>query len=227
VGQANGRIEIFDAEQDGTFKPVGSFALHGDDVCGIVCSSDGRFVLSSGKDKKANYWSLEDRRLVHAFDGVGGGESAVWISADGKLGIVADGENMQLLDLVQGKVKKSVKTLKAAFAQRVAISPDATKIAISNGSEVIVIDTQSGKQGPVLKERDVQWTCAFTADSSFVLTGLNGIVNMWDAKNGKKVDSFAVGSNAYVQTIAISPDGRHVAAAMGYEIVILRLPKSP
>lgn len=227
VGQTNGRILIFDAQQDGSFKPAGSFALHGDDVCGIVCSADGRFVLSSGKDQKANYWSLEDRRLVHAFDGVARGESAVWISADGKLGMVADGENMQLLDLVQGKAKKSAKTLNSAHSQRVAISPDASKIAISNASEVIVIDTQSGGKGPVLKERDVQWTCAFTADSNYVLTGLNGIVNLWDAKSGKKVDSFAIGSNAYVQTIAISPDGRHVAAAMNYEIVILRLPKLP
>ena len=226
VGQTNGRIEVFSVERGGTFKPAGSFAMHGDDVRSIACSPDGRFVLSSGKDKKALYWSIDDRRLVHSFDGVGSGESTVWISADGKLGVAADGENMQFLDLVLGKVKRAAKTVNWSVAQRVAISPDASKLAISKGSEVVIIDTQSGKQF-VIKERDMQWTCAFTADSNFILTGMNGVVNMFDARNGKKIDSFAIGKSAYVQTLVISPDGRHAAAAMNYEIVILRLPKTP
>ncbi len=227
VGQHTGKIEIFEVERGGTFKAAGTFAMHGDDICSLAFSPDSRFVLSSAKDKRTLYWNLDERKLVYSFDGLGSSESVTWISIDGKLGVAADGESMQFLDLIQGKVTRTAKTVHRSLSLRVAISPDASKLAVSKGSEVVIIDTQSGKQFPVIQERELQWTSAFTADSNYILTGMNGVVNMFDARNGKKIDSFAVGKSAYVQTIVISPDGRHAAAAMGYEIVILRLPKTP
>jgi len=222
MGMSSGKVEVF-ANEKGNLKPEGSFAIHGGDVCYMVCSTDGRYVLSTGQDEKAIYWSLDDHRPVHSFSGVDSRKSATWISVDGKLGVAADGKTMNLLDLTTGKVKKSAKTAK--FGGRdVAISPDASKIAIADFSDMMVIDTQSGKQFTI-KDGSSAENCAFTIDSNYLLVGTRGVVNLWDLRKGKKLESMAIGDSG-LSALAVSPDGRHAAAATSSsEVIILQLPK--
>ena len=69
---------------------------------------------------------------------------------------------------------------------------------------------------------------AFSPDSGRVFSGSNGKVNVFDLKAQQPLGMFAVGEVSNVGTIAVSADGRLVAAvpsAAGQTIQVFELPK--
>jgi WD40 repeat protein len=54
---------------------------------------------------------------------------------------------------------------------------------------------------------------AFTPDSSRLLSGANGRVNVWDVRKGQRLHSQSTFSTGYIQSLAVSSDGKLFAAA--------------
>jgi len=89
--------------------------------------------------------------------------------------------------------------------------------------QVKVWDAETCKEHLSFKghESDV-WAVAFTPDSATLVTGNGdwnrpGHVKLWEVKSGKQTDSFQ--HTGEVLSLAVSPDGRYLAAGGGDKAV--------
>ena len=74
--------------------------------------------------------------------------------------------------------------------------------SLEHGTEALTIDA-----GPV-----EAWTVCFSADGKRIASGAQpGHVNMWCATSGQRLFSVPTGANKFVMSVAMAPDGRHVA----------------
>jgi WD40 repeat protein len=113
--------------------------------------------------------------------------------------------------------------------QTAAIAPDGSRVVIADGYDLYSWDIVSGAGDPVFEDREMQWFVIFTPDSKFVLSGARGKVNLWDLASHQKIYEFDTAKTSYVQTIAVSPDGRHFAAipsSAGQDLQVFRMPAS-
>src|SRR3569623_2080016 len=73
----------------------------------------------------------------------------------------------------------------------------------------------------------LQWTMSITPDATRLISGGSGKVNVWDVRKQRRVFSQPTAGTGYIQTVAISPDNKHVAAipsSAGQDIQVFRIP---
>ncbi len=61
----------------------------------------------------------------------------------------------------------------------------------------------------------------FAPDNRHLLSGGNGAIHVWDCQRSMKLQTNLIGQSFYVQSIAISPDGSHVAAPSDHSSVVV------
>src|SRR5262249_6150128 len=65
------------------------------------------------------------------------------------------------------------------------------------------------------------YACDFSRDGRFLVTaGHDGLVKLWEVDLSKLISQFASSADAY-WTVALSPDGRRIAAGTGESAIIL------
>ncbi len=100
-------------------------------------------------------------------------------------------------------------------AEKLVLSPDGTRVAVTGSGAHIQIFTASGK--PV-KDIDAGGACVgldFAADGKGIVTsGPGNLLQLWDIESGKSVRKFT-GHNAEVRAVACSPDGSRLASTDG------------
>jgi WD40 repeat protein len=65
---------------------------------------------------------------------------------------------------------------------------------------------------PKLEDNEIQWSMAFTPDGTRLVSGGNAKVNIWDVRKHRKLHALAIAGNGYIQSLAVSPDNKLVAA---------------
>ncbi|MGO8752574.1 MAG: protein kinase domain-containing protein [Thermoguttaceae bacterium] len=251
TGGERGRIQVWDVASDGHLSEVTRFppswwtARNGEDVASdgrlsaaarfdghasavhaIAISADGQRVLSGGDEKKARLWDLAggSERLV--MDGFRGSVKAARFTRDDQEGIASDGETLAVIDIKQGKTVRSL-PLARFRAQAVAISPDGSRIAVSELYAIRLWDCRTGQEFPRLQDTEIQWTAAFSSNGKYLVSGGQGKVNVWQLATQRRIAQFDTVGSYYVQSIAVSPGGRYVAAipaSAGQDLQVFRLP---
>jgi WD40 repeat protein len=99
-------------------------------------------------------------------------------------------------------------------AEEVAFSPDGKLLATANGSSAIIWDAMTGEKLLTLTDanRDSYEVAGvtFSADGRRLATA-GGTANVWDAASGKLLLTLHAGKDG-INSVAFSPDGRHLAA---------------
>jgi WD40 repeat protein len=77
----------------------------------------------------------------------------------------------------------------------------------ARGKDVPTLEVLASQEKPGDKEGEI-FSCAFTQDSAFVLSGgWDGQLRLWEAESGRQVTSFKAGAKP-LSACAISPDGK-------------------
>lgn len=111
--------------------------------------------------------------------------------------------------------------------QFAAFSPNGRYLAMNDIYDIRIWDLNDNNELPRLKSNEIQWAGAFTPDSKRIVSGANGIVNVWDIESQSRVGVLTVQNIGYIQTIAVSPDNEHIAAhngSAGGNLKVFRLP---
>ncbi len=112
-------------------------------------------------------------------------------------------------------------------AEFVAFSPNGRYLALNDTYDIRIWDLNDNNELPLLKSNEIQWTGAFTPDSKRMVSGANGIVNVWEIESQKRVGVLTAQNIGYIQTITVSPDNEHIAAyssSAGGNLKVFRLP---
>jgi WD40 repeat protein/serine/threonine protein kinase len=189
------------------------FKGHTGQVWSVAFSPDGKYILTSGKDRAVRLWEAstgkEVRQFVHTH--------WVWAAAfstDGKYivtGTDIPGAFVQLWDVQSGKFLHNFSGHRADVLG-VAFSPDGKYLLTASADTTARLwDVATGRSIKVFSgHTNTVTNAAFSSDGKYIVTSSwDKTARIWDATSGKELGQF-VGHTDRVWNVAISPDGKHV-----------------
>ena len=214
-------IHIWDVE---TGEELSTLDGHEGWVTGLRFLAEGHYLLSSSDDTSVRVWDLDTGTVVTNLAGHSGSVLGVSLSPDEQHAITAAADfEVRVWNLYSGSEVRRFVGHDGGVGQ-VAISPDG-KLALTGDSEAMVYiwDVETGEHlgnftehtawvwpltfGPQLE--DGSWT-AFSSDFSGG-PDLENTILWWNVDTGEVLNTFS-GPGDWVQSIAVSPDGKTMVA---------------
>jgi WD40 repeat protein len=140
--------------------------------------------------------------------------SSVALSTDGRLLAAASHRRaVKLWDLPSGRERARLQ-LKSGSWPALALSPDDSLLAVSDGTQVYLHDTADGQLRQALPpSRDPIHCLSFSPDGRLLALGGEGReITVWDLPAGRERASL-IGHGDRVSSLAFTPDGRTLASA--------------
>src|SRR5437588_234789 len=214
------------------FTPPNHFTYHGHTayISGVVWSPDGKRIASASGDGTVQVWDALNGSHVLTYRGHSSDALSVGWSPDGKY--LASGGLDTTVQVWNATTGAHILTYRghtdAVFA--VAWSPDGIRIASASndgtvqeweattGKRIVTISSSPSVKGPLAPWNTVAWS----PDGKRIAIGGNGDVQIWDAFTGGHTYTYRghvdyypghYTSGAAVNSLAWSPDGKHIASA--------------
>ena len=227
AGGSTGHIQIYEVSKEGQLKESAQFVGHSKEVSCMAVSGDGKLAVSGGKDKTLRFWEVETGRELAAFPGCEGPIKACFIAKNSRAALATDGATLLSIDLKKKEVTRR-RQLAGSWSsgQAAAFSSDGEQVAVGDGYNLRLWNLKSQGERPKMEDNEIQWSMAFTPDGTRLVSGGNGKVNIWDVRKSRKIHVLATAGQYYIQSLAVSPDNRHVAAipgSAGQDLQIFRL----
>ena len=226
TGGYRGRIQVWNVKSTGQLTEANRFVGHSAEVTAITVSSDGQYVLSADV-RGAQYWKLDTGVASFQVAGFGSKVGATCLPPGSEQGFVSDGTVVKIVNLKSGEVEAENRMTARSSDGTVAFSPDASRVIARDTYSLQMLGVANGREYPPMQEREIQWAAVFSPDGKYVISGGSQKVNVWDVATSQKILEFDCEGAGYVQSVAYSPDRRHIAAvggAAGQTLRVFRLP---
>ena len=231
IGGGTGVIQLWNVEPSGTLKLAQTLTGHNRAVRCLVAREDVGLLISGGEDKRLMWQQTRGSKNMRASDIFQGAVEAIFLPPQGVQVLASDGRQLAWVDMRKSTVERTLE-LSRSRGHAVALSADGARIACSEGYAIRVWETETGKELKKLDSvREIHWSLQFTPDGKRLISGSRGKAHLWDLEQDQ-ARTLALGGVLYVQTLAVSPDGRWLAAipsAAGQSLQIFSLaePKVP
>jgi WD40 repeat protein len=139
------------------------------------------------------------------------GVTEVSIAPDGKTMLVIADET-QLYDVKTGAVKQTLPAGPPKIGNA-AFSPDGTALAVTRGSEIHLLNTETGQTLARLEgHTDAVTSLSYSGDGTMLASGsLDKTVRLWDVPAGRLRHTLS-GHSDIVRSVAFSPDNSYVVS---------------
>ena len=251
MGTVEGTVSFWELS---TGKRLWIREAHDDNICGLAFSPDGEYLLSGGGNNMA-LWSKMGQ-LVHRFVVQEGGRvQSIGFSSDGSKAFSGVHRSVQVASQIWSESRTNLYVWDVADRKELvnldcsntmligfAVLPGDKAFAMTGltGGGIDIRDLTTGEvlrhyNGPADQG---QMCMAIPPDGKVVLAGgmfkrqeaEYGVVarlSMWDMATGKRTDR-VVEDKLMLHSLAVSPDGRHVASGVQEgEIIIWELKREP
>jgi tetratricopeptide (TPR) repeat protein len=226
-------ITLRDAESGRLVRKLPRFA----NAWWVAFSPDDQLVAAGGQSGAIKCWNTATGTEAAGFETL---PNAVYLdglafSHDGRsLVAVYHGGGLFVWDVETGKVAQQLRQLMWAADVRVrgvARSPQPPLFAAGIGQTVEVWDIEQRRLVHTLRGHNADVYClTYSPDGSRIVSGdKNGVVKVWNADTGEHLLSFQAHQGhallstfeGYIQSLAVSPDGKTIVSAGGDTLVKL------
>jgi len=234
TGGADGDVTVWDAQSG---KRIRTVTQPAEVIRTVAWSPDGRLLAAAGSGEVVRLWDAKTGQETHTLKGHTRVIHSIAFSPDGKALVSGSSDKtVRLWDLQTGRevqalsqpgpmdgAKPSPGIPGMVFA--VAFSPDGKSVASGGGDgaseagELVLWDAGTGKlQRRLLGVDEHQvWSVAFSPDGKLLAGGTTaGSIRLFDLRTGEVRRDLEGGDQ--LRGLAISPDGRTLAAAIRKEV---------
>ena len=215
-----------------TGEKLGELKGHRGTVLTVAFDPSGQTLATGGIDGTIILWDVKSRTLIRTLRGHKSWVNSLVFSNDGKRLYSGSSDGTMLIwNPSEEKPLKKIETTKSEV-RSIAVSKNGQWLAAGiRYGQILIWDLESGKFVLSKKghESDV-WAIAFTPDSHTLISGNGdwnrpGHIKLWDVGSGKQIDSFQ--HTGEVLSLAVSPDGKYLAAGGGDKVLRVWELKNP
>lgn len=229
AGGSSGATQAWPLQPSGQLGAAVALHRHARAARVLSPSRASPFVLSGAADGMLT-WQTYDRETasVRTLKALERSVLAVHLPAADFEALATDGRTLLRFDLRAAEVLQT-QPIARGSAHAAAFSNDGGQLVISTGRELCVWDTAAGSQIQTLAREaaEIQWSVCFHPNGRWLISGGRGKASVWDLETTRSLATIDLGGVLYIQTLAISPDGRLLAAipsAAGQTLTVVRLP---
>ncbi len=180
----------------------------------VAFSPDGTLLATGCSDFTARLWDARTGQFLHECRGHSHIVTSVAFSPDGtRLATASSDKTARLWDARTGQFLREFKG-HSRPVRAVAFSPDGTRLATASSDKTARLwDT---RHDPVRRDFPIfagVESVAFSPDGTQFATATSGVLNVCDARTGKKLFPSRYGHGSNVRSVAFSPDGTRIATA--------------
>jgi WD40 repeat protein len=190
-----GLLLVFADKDSYARREVRRFAGHDDGVLSVAVTPDGQYVVSGSWDKTVRLWELATGKEVRRFTGHEGSVTSVAVTPDGKCVVSGSWDKtVRVWELATGKEVRRF-TGHQDWVNSVAVTPDGQHVVSGSGDNTLR-----------LWEPDILVVC--------LRGSVDKTVRLWELATGKEVRRFT-GHQDWVNSVAVTPDGKYVVSGSG------------
>ena len=180
-------------------------------VKSLAYAPNGSFLVSADLYQGANLWDPAAGQALRHLDADRYGVTAVAVSPDSSwVAGVGEGKALHMWDARTGAALWT-SAGKSAEATQVLFSPDGKTVATA-GWHGKLWDARTGDLRQTLDGSFDRLCLAYSPDGRLLVSGgKDGLVQVWDARTGKRLRSLDSG-HGWVWAVAFAPDGKTLAA---------------
>jgi len=217
-GHGAGMVLLWDAQTGRTLRTLreGDSPIHS-----VGFSSDGRQLISGSEDGMVRTWVADTGRLRRELGGKALSGCVSAISEDGRW--IALGGRDRMVRVWDADTGALAHTLEGHRSSVWALAFSADGKRLASGSVQAELIVWSLPDGRVLTNvysthpKDTRYydsirSLAFSKDAARVIGGTTYGVRVWDVATAERVLAFP-GHDSHVSSVALSPDGKHLATA--------------
>jgi WD40 repeat protein len=209
-------VMVWDAA---TGKETRTLHGHKNGVTGVAFSPDSRRIASAGWDETVKVWDAATGQEALTLLGHTSSVWGVTFSPDGRwIASSSNDQTVRVWDAATGKQTLKLRGHTAAVTH-VAFSPDGRRLASGGGDGTKVWDVVAGQQTLI---PGLTGGSGGALSSRWLLsrTDMMGSATVWDGAMGQEILTLG-GHGASIVDVALSPDGRRLAAFGGDDTVKL------
>jgi WD40 repeat protein len=198
----------------------------------MAFSPDGKQLAARTRKTTVQVWDIDTGKVVATLEGHTAPPECVAFAPDGKMlaTAAADG-TVRLWSAATGKEKLRLEIKDRPEGQALtglAFSPDGKTLATAPHSSgpgprsVVLWDVAGGKRASVLAGCSVPVkSLVFSRDGKRMAAGGGNGAVVWDAQTGQRLSVHQTGEHEDIFAVALSPDGRTLAAGTSRSAVLL------
>ncbi|MPY78337.1 MAG: hypothetical protein GEV04_07545 [Actinophytocola sp.] len=218
--------------------PSGALASHPDGVSAVAVGPGGELMATGGADRTVRLWRIADREdpmpIGPVLRGLNGTVHALDLSSRG--GLLAAGSTdtrVRLYDVTDPEHPERVATLPGASGY---FSPDATTLAVVNGTDLRLYDVTDPERPTKLADFDTGHSAyitsgAFSADGTTFATGsFDQTARLWDVSDPREPTprgKALTGHSGPIWSVAFHPDDVALATASGDKAIRMWSTRDP